>query len=297
MDTSGNLVAVWVESNMVLAKTKLVSGSWSSATTLSSATASSPRLVIDPSGNATAIWLDGGVVTAATIPFNGSWGARTALSGSGATNPELAIDPNGNVVAIWTTGGIIQSATKLFNGNWPIFFDTLSLTGIPSDFAHVAIGNNGNVVAIWYGVENSVDTIYAVSKPVNGSWGLVQVVSGAMNGNYPKIAVDPNGNAVAVWYAFNTSNNFYSDVIVQAASLPMNGTWEAPVTISNVMGLMNPANFDAHVRFDGAGNAIAVWNTSSDGETFTLQSSVLQVNGSWYRQRLWFLASMPSLKI
>jgi hypothetical protein len=281
MDTSGNLVAVWVENNMVLAKTKLVSGNWSSAATLSSATASSPRLVVDPSGNATAVWIDGGVVTAATHPFNGSWGTRTSLSGSGASNPDLAVDPSGNVVAVWTTGGIIQSATKLFNGSWPIFFDTLSLTGIPSDSAHVAIGNNGNVVAVWYGNTNSFDTIYAVSKPVTGSWGLVQVVSGEMNSINPKVAVDPNGNAVAVWYAFNAANNIYSDVTVQAASLPMNGTSEAPVILSNVLGLTNPSSLVARVAFDGSGNAIAVWNTSSDGETFTFESSVLQVNESW----------------
>lgn len=280
-DQSGNLVSVWLENTDLHAKTKPVNGNWGGSTVLSSGIASSPKLVVDPAGNATAIWIDSGVVATAYLPFNGSWGTAAHLSAAGASNPALSVDPNGDVVAVWTRNGTIESATRIFNQNWQMLPDKLSVTGIVSDSPKVAIGNNGTAVATWHGVLGSLDTIYAVSKQVNGPWGQAQVVSDSMNSVNPVVAVDPNGNAVMIWYAFEPQGSHFSDVMVKASFMPANGNWGSPVVLTTSLGDTNPSNLVPRIAFDPSGNALAVWNISFGGQVYTVQSAVLPANGTW----------------
>src|SRR3990167_6218366 len=88
MDASGNIVAIWLEGDVVVSKTKLLNQSWSSADTLSGIGASSPRIVVDTSGNATAIWIEGGAVNTADKPFGMTWSGATLLAASGNSSPQ-----------------------------------------------------------------------------------------------------------------------------------------------------------------------------------------------------------------
>lgn len=279
IDSSGNVVAVWIENGFVLSSTMPVKGNWSSPTTISGSGASVPQLTVDSNGNATAVWVQNGIINAASQPFGKSWGASTALSLSGASSPQMAEDAAGNVVAVWVFNGVIQSATHLFGGSWPGTPDTISATG--ADSPQVAIGANGNVVAVWHGVVASINAVFAANKSISQTWNAPQVISSpTLNSVYPKVAVDANGNAVAIWFRFQFVNTVYSNVVLQGATGPFNGNWTTPVDIS-LAGMYNPALLVSNVDYDGNGNAAACWNTSFDGSTFYYEAAVLPAGGGW----------------
>lgn len=279
IDASGNAVALWVENGFIKSSNFSYGGTWSSATAISNSGASSPRLAFDSTGNATAIWIEAGIISAAAKPFNGGWSASTSLSTSGATSPQIAIDTSGNIVAIWEISGSIQSSTKLIGGSWPNSPDVLAASG--ADSPQIAISASGNVVAVWHAVVSAVDTVYAISKTLNGSWGIAQAISNpTYNSVYPKIAVDVNGNAAAVWFRYTLASAVYSDVILQASTMPFNESWTPPVDIST-SGILNPSLLKACIAFDGNGNAIAFWNISEDGSTFSCCASIYSFYGTW----------------
>ena len=285
MDSSGNLVAVWLEGTSMKASTQPVNGSWTTPVTLVSSGASNPGVVVDPSGNATAIWLAGGLVQAATLPFGGTWSSASTLSAALTTSvtPQIAVDPSGNVVAVWVTAGIVQSATKPFGGTWPLTPTALSV--LPAaDSPQVAVGPTGVIVAAWHAVSSvsSMDTIYAARGAVGGSWVSAQAISNAsQNSVQPSVAVGPGGDAIVGWFTYDISGSNYSNVIFQTASLDGSGfVWETPVNVSNP-GIINPAKLVSVLQFDLVGNVAAVWTNSFDGSTYNLESAVLDLLENW----------------
>ncbi len=269
IDGNGNGLALWVENGFLKSSTQLVNMTWSAPATLSNAGASSPALAVDPMGNATALWVESETIVSATLPFRGTWSNGVVLSNAGASSPQIAVDSAGNVVAVWTLGGNIESATKLLSGNWPTNPDIIS--SITAELPQVKIGGNGNVAAVW----QSDNTIFSTHKLIDGSWSLAESISDVNSPSInAQIAVDENGNAVALWYTYSLTNAVYSNVAVQSASLPFNGSWTSSVNVSSP-GIYNPAKLIAQIAFDGSGDAIALWNTSFDGSTFNIQSSIL----------------------
>lgn len=283
MDGNGNATAIWLESGYVKARYKPANGMWSSSiATLSNAGVSFARLVVDQTGNATAIWLENGVVAASSCPFGGDWAYPTYLSSSGASFIQMDVDSDGNVVAIWARNGNVESSTLLLNGTWPSSPDVIASENGANP--SVAISSNGTVMAIWHGIVDSTYVIYVASKSISGSWSSEQSISTAgQNSAYPQIALDPNGNAIAIWYSFKVLGNQYSNVVVQAVSKPVNGSWTPPTNLSKD-GARNPANLVSLIKMDEEGNAIAVWNTSFDGSYFSVESAIKPYNQTWTSQ-------------
>ncbi len=282
MDSSGNAVAGWIQSGFFRYATKLAAGNWSAATTVSLSGTTVMRLAVDPAGNATAIWIESGTLKASNLPFGGTWAAATTL-GTGASAPQLATDAGGNAVAVWVSGGMVLSKTRLFGGLWSLVADTLAAAG---DTPQVAIGSNGTVVAVWHNTVSSVETIFAATKTIAlGLWSVGTTISTAnINSIIPSIAVDSNGNALAIWFIYipfqlpggkivNLSN-------VQAASLPVSGSWSTPVNISDT-GILNLQGLVSRVNFDALGNGIAMWNLTFDGYNFGVEANLLSSKGSW----------------
>ncbi|MBI2742347.1 MAG: hypothetical protein HYX48_00320 [Chlamydiales bacterium] len=282
IDANGDLVAAWVENGFIKASTKTVSGSWVAPVTLSATGASSPRITADLSGNAAAIWLEGGVVKGATKPFAGSWTSSTTLSSTTATSPSLAVDAAGDVVAVWARGANIESSTKLFGAAWQA---KVQITSAAAAAPHVAIGGSGantRAVVVWQGTSSGANVVFASSKLISGSWSAQQVISDINHSaGYAHVALDASANATAVWYEYNLTGSIYSQVTAQAATRDAaTGVWSPAVAISSP-GAFNPANLVARVSYDANGNAIAIWNNSFDGATFTIQSAVKPVREDW----------------
>lgn len=282
IDPSGNAVAVWVENGTIKAKTKLLNMSWSSTVTISGSSASAPRLVVDNSGNAAAVWIEGGIPKGATKPFGGSWTASTSLSSSGATSPAIAVSSAGDVIAAWVRSNNIETSTKPFGSAWQTH---VSITGTASTVPSIAIGGAGSAIRaflVWDDTSSGTNVVYSSNKLIAGSWSTKQIISDINhNAGYPSVAVDANANATAVWYRYNVSTINYSQVVVQTACRPIStGVWSQPSDISEP-GIRNPALLFAKVVYDAFGNAAAVWNTSFDDATYTIESAVKPVGENW----------------
>lgn len=282
IDTAGDAVAIWIENNFVKSSSKLVNGNWGASVIISLTGASSPRLVSDSNGNATAVWLENGVVKAATKPLNGNWSSATTLSNTNASSPTLCVDSAGDVVAAWARSGNIETNTKLFGMNWQT---RVTITSTTASIPHVAIGGSGSntrAVIVWQGTSSGNNVVYTSTKLLGGSWSSGLLISDtAHNATKPCVAVDGSGNAVAIWYAYDVTGLSYSNVVVQSSTRSnATSTWNPPKSLSNA-GIRNPASLVARVAFDTFGNAIALWNTSFDDQTFNIESAVKPVNGSW----------------
>lgn len=282
INSNGDAVVVWVENAFVKSSSKPVSGSWSSVATLSLTGASSPRLVSDNTGNATAIWVENGFIKSASKTLLGSWGAATTLSMSGASSPTICIDTLGDVVAAWVRNNNIETSTKLFGLAWQA---RVSINGNTATTPSIAVGGSGSnirAVIVWQGVASSTNMIFSSTKLIGGSWSSAQVISDAAhNAAKPQVAVDSNANAAAVWYAYDITGNSYSNVVVTTAGRPsLTGNW-SDVSGLSAPGIRNPSSLVARIAFDSIGNAIALWNTSFDDETFNIESAVKPVNGNW----------------
>ena len=116
-DTSGNAVAVWMQSdgsryniwsNRYIAST----GLWGMAVLLetdNTGDANNPQIAVDAHGNAVAVWMqsDGSrynIWSNRYIASTGLWGTAVLLETDNtgdANEPQVAIDTNGNAVAVW----------------------------------------------------------------------------------------------------------------------------------------------------------------------------------------------------
>lgn len=280
-DSSGDIVAVWVEGGFVKANSKLISGNWGTVATLSLTGASSPRIVSDLNGNATAVWLENGVVKASSKILNGSWGPAISLSGSGASSPAIAVDQAGDVIAAWVISNAVQTSTKLFGANWQT---KVSITTTGAALPSISIGGSGanaRAVVVWHESDAGINVVKSATKLISGTWSAIVALSNVnMNAAYAQVAVDPNGNANAIWYQYNVLGTSYTNVVLQTSSRLSNGTWDSPINLS-LPGIRNPANLTSGLAFDGFGNVAAVWTTSFDDENIHVQSSSQTLSGYW----------------
>lgn len=284
LDPNSNAVAVWLRYNgsnyVVQSSTAPFGGLWTVPLTVSAAgqNALEPQVAVDPSGNAVAVWtrVNGGftIAQASTLAFgSNSWSAPVDLSAAGqnAQDAHVGVDAAGNAVAVWArfngSNYIVQSSRLPFGGSWTLPVD-LSQPGQDAILSQVAVDPAGDAIAVWARFNGTNEIIQAARLPFGGSW--TAPVDLSLPGNDaqdPHLAIDKNGNAVAVWSRNNGTNN-----IVQAVYYTAGGSWSAPVDLSAT----GQNAYQAHVAFDGLGNAMAAWNRNS-----IIQVSTLPVGWNW----------------
>jgi len=134
---------------------------------------------------------------------------------------------------------------------------TISNAGVNASDPRIVMDGSGNATAAW--VENGV--IKSSSKPVAGSWGAINTLSGASGASLPKLGVDSSGNVTALWL---------ENGVVNSATLPFGGSWSAATAIS-ASGASEP-----RLAVDGSGNAVAIWTRNG-----FIESSTKLFGGSW----------------
>lgn len=280
IDLNGNIGAVWIENGFVMFCQQLTGGAWSlPAVAISSFGASEPRIAFDANGMITVLWLSNGVVSTVSKSLTGNWNSVTPLSASGAAEPQLAVDSSGNCVAIWNRQGSIESSTKLSAGSWSASPDVLASTA--GSAPQVYISSNGATVAVWHGLSSGHYAVFSSSKNIGGSWSLpAQIISTSNDNQYPQVAVDASGNALAIWYNCTISGTTYTNISLQFASCPYQGSWTTPGTITNT-NVSDPSAGDAKIAFDTKGDAIVLWKTQYVGDFYGIRTIVRNPNGSW----------------
>jgi len=288
-DGAGDAFAVWTRSDgtnqIAQAAVRPAGGAWQSPVALSGAgqDAAYPQVVADEAGNAVAVWTRAGFgeesrVQAAVRPAGGAWQAPASLSAAGedAYDAQVAIDPHGKAVAVWDrfdgANQIVQAASRAAGGSWqaPV---SLSAPGQNATHPQVAVDGQGAAVVVWQRNDGVNSIVQAAVRPVGGSWPSTAAnVSAALeNAEAAQVAVDTAGNAVAVWQRFGGA-----DTVVQAASRPVGGTWQAPVSLS-ATGQEAEA---PQVTIDGHGDAVAVWDRSAGARTI-VQAAWRPAGGAW----------------
>jgi hypothetical protein len=287
VDSGGDAVAVWKgydgADEVIEAASRPAGGSWQAPVELSGSghDASEPQVAVDSGGDAVAVWKrrEGAdyTVEAVSRPAGGNWQAPVDISavGQNASGPQVAVDPGGDAVAVWElydgTNHIVQAATSPAGGSWQTPVD-ISAIGQNASEPQVAVDPGGDAVAVWKGSGSANFIVEAASRPAGGSWQAPVAISAAgTNSEVPQVAVDQGGDAVAVWDLYDGINH-----IVQAATSPAGGSWQAPVDLSAT----GQSALEPQVAVDPAGDAVAVWERY-DGADYIVQASTSPAGGSW----------------
>jgi hypothetical protein len=283
MDPHGNLVAAWIENDVVMSNRQLYQGSWNNfPTQVSDVGATSLELIVDKAGNATAIWNQYGVIQSSTLPFSGNWSYPQGLSpnagdtppGEVAASPQISAHSAGHLAAIWEFDGAIQVSIKQSNQDWSTPA-SLSYPCPACDSPQIAIGDDETMVAVWHSTWNGVDVIYSSSTKIGEPWPKYPTLISDKDipSIHPKVAINSKGNPIAAWYRYDLSGSNYSNVRVQTTFGHSNGTWDAPMDLS-APGMKNPDSLSLEVAFNPRDMAFVLWTNSYDGSTFNLEGSV-----------------------
>lgn len=138
---------------------------------------------------------------------------------------------------------------------------TLSPTEFDGHMPRVALDPQGGAFVVWLSRDpgsDGTDRVQAVFRPAEGSFGLMQPIFDASNGQptlqipYLRVTRDAQDNKLVVWTrSFNTST---SDR-VQAAFRPAGGSFGPAQNISAA----GQNTRRVQVAFDTRGNALVVW--------------------------------------
>ena len=287
VDPSGNIMAVWVQSDgtfqNIYANRYVVGSGWGIATLLeaSEMPADSPQIVADSNGNFIAVWRQAwklvngdryGIYANRYVAGTG-WGTATTVyvdttRGDVTANgdPKIAVDLNGNAVVVWSVydwswNHTSVRANRYVAGTGWSGVTNLSTESVQSAYSpNVALDSNGNAIAVWSqdtDANNPVKGIRADRYTVGTGWGTPApieptTIAVTRTGSAPQIAFDANGNAIAVWYQYGKPG-IYANRYVAGAG------WGAAETIVDP-SISNYIDQGVQLAIDKNGNAIAVWN-------------------------------------
>ena len=200
---------------------------------------------------------------------SGSWSAASAISPVLVPDPtrgsqlnDVAVNSSGLTIAAWdqytydiggssTIGAAVQSG-----GIWAAPF-TISPTPGNSFDPKVAVGADGSMAISWIfftpdGTQQQMQV--AVKSPTDNTWTVTTLAQGPTGGvaiaQFVPVAIDAAGNVTAAWTLWNGTRH-----VVQSATLPKDGTWSLPVTLSGpttdglYLGLAVNARGDAAVTY------------------------------------------------
>ncbi len=259
-------------------------GSWQPQTILTEPNGDfgAAALSADGSGDALAIWqseIIGGRETfmeSAEAPFDAGWQPRGMLSerkrDAYAGRPELGEDAAGDAIATWQqeTSGKVATfyAERAAGGAWLAPVEIAENAFEPV----VAVNTKGDGLIAWMqSVDHGEYAIDASYRPAGGTWSQpVAVSQGEGSDDEPVIKLAPDGEALAAWRHPEGKH-----MVIQAATKPAGGEWEAPVMLSNdERNSLQPS-----VAIDAAGEAVAVWEHEVHAEV--VQYAIKAPGGGW----------------
>lgn len=211
------------------------------------------KVKFDGAGNAFAFWLrSNGYPPGSMVPTfslvasrysaaSGTWGAEQVVSG--ADN----VSPYGS-----------QNVT------------TSTIVGVEGyDFA---VNAAGDAVAVWRGAMTDSSGNYNIKAAryfaATNTWGGVANLqapsAGANMASFPRVAIDAAGTAIVMW---QQPPGMYASVS------SLNGAWSRTAIASAAWGT-------ATLKFDSAGNAVAIWNSQLTTPSFSYEVKALRYNGT-----------------
>ena len=299
MDSSGNIIAVWVQGDgtsnnyqNIYANRYTAGGGWGTPTLLetSDMPADSPLVATDSNGNAIAVWhqawnlVNGtnyGLYANRYVPGVG-WGAATTVFADTSTTSttanapdQLAFDANGNAMVAWTFyewswNHTSVHTTRYVAGTGWAAAELMDTGTASASSPSVAFDAAGNATVLWVQGDSGNDVVYANRYVPGTGWGTATLVDTAARGgaSAPRMVFTSDGNAIATWFNYGLLG------ITADRYLAASG-WGTPVTIIET----GDTGYDQGLQFalDKSGNAVAVWNNYGGG----LFASRTLAGGNW----------------
>lgn len=222
---------------------------------------------------------DGNESAPATPPASTpkSWGEAQLIEfvDADAGSPQIAVDGAGNAIAVWAQGGEIRANRfSASSGDWGLApLPVISAGSAVSP--QVALDGAGNAFAVWKQFNGGFNIWANRFDAVGGTWGTAQEIETNPGvASDPRIAVDGAGNALAVWPKDDGTNSIWANRF-NAGTV----AWGIAQRIENDDGFAS----SPEIAFDGAGDAMAVWE-QSDGTRTSIWAN--RFSGAWNEARL-----------
>lgn len=321
-NSSGNAMAVWIDSNIVKAS-EFKDGTWGTFTSISTnaGTNTSSKVAFDDSGKALAIWVATGPPNSVhSAFFNGTSWSEPPISPLDTSNvntfvsPVVAMNGSGNGLSAWIELGTNNVRSSTFNFS---FWNIATTIGTGNGTVSIAENKNSQGVAVW--TNGGVAT---ANQFISNAWQVATPI-GEPGDVAPEVGIDSNGKAHAVWLltpsgtvktsTFNGISWSASQVLSTGTgninphigvasdgtavatwidssgaiqSAIYNGTsWSTPVLVSN-----SPAAKEQDLSVSDNGNALVVWAAAASNE---IDSIGLPLGGSWEDQEVVGIFSNP----
>jgi hypothetical protein len=292
IDTGGNAVAVWHQSDLTRSKIwsnrYTPTGGWGIAQRIDGIIpndARSPRVAVDPSGNALAVWVQSdntqNSIWANRYTPDGGWEIAELIErdDAGAASPaRVVIDPRGNALAVWVQ---VDGSRNIWANRYTPIDGWLVAQRIDGNNPNnglgpqLAIDPDGNALAVWVQVEGTAIHIWSNRYTPGGGWRVPERIeeNNAGTPQGPQVAIGPSGNALAVW-AQDDGGGFN---VVWSNRYTSTDGWETPERID---GNTSSEASIPQVAIDSNGNALAVW-LQSDNAGNRIWANRYTPTGGW----------------
>ncbi|HJU83042.1 MAG TPA: hypothetical protein VJ600_02425 [Holophagaceae bacterium] len=243
LDSSGNAIAVWTETDGThyhLWANRFTASAWGTATQLennANGDVNPPSLAGDTGGDAIATWAqpDATAMSAYAIVYTAGtgWGSVTPLEGSSnavdgypySARVRVAMNATGTAAVTWDqfngTYNQVYCATYTPGSGWAAGISIVSGSG-NVNLPNAAIDSAGNYVLVFFYSSTvysyrSIDGNIAVASTGSTPWVI---------GDPPTLALDDSGDAVVAWIDGSDTTNWVNSFLA-------NGAWRTPIHIQN----------------------------------------------------------------
>ncbi len=284
LDSEGNATAVWDRwdgtATVVETAYRPAGSPWGEPEVLSPPDSMAPNVVVDRNGVLTVVWerrtsVNHFAIESVSRPPGQEWTEPVEVTEfEQGANPDawLAVDWEGNNTVVWRQGETIMSSFRVFANSWG---EPEPLSGDHSFTPQTAMDARGDATAVWMHYDGGDPVVESAYRPEQGEWEDPTLVSepGEAGGN-PRVAVDGKGDSLVVWRGEYEGQEF-----VRAAYRPAEGSWSAPVNVSNE----GEQVVSLRAAVDPGGNAIVAWSGSfgKEGEHDTVRTAYKPVGEGW----------------
>jgi hypothetical protein len=305
---NGNALLLWRVSNggvysLVKSEYDAASDTWTHATAIADnfsmdgVQAQGAQGCFDDAGNAFVTWngIDGawGVFMSRYDAATETWTHPStfddaiSLPGTDAQSPELSCAGNGDAMVVWGQNSHsylshYRAATQTWNhpATADDFFSVDTASYSYSAYANVSLDDDGNAIVMW----RQGGILLGSYDASADTWTLPASTADAITTNGARqssmsIARADNGDLLLVWSepdSNNTSQVFMSHYDAGA------GIWTHPADIDDNISPDGSAAQNPRAAFDGAGNALVVWEQEDqDGFGALLKSHYAAATDTW----------------
>jgi len=315
MDSNGNAIAVWMQTDVVTGRTNIWANRYVAETgwdvaqlleTDDTGDAALPRIAVDPvSESGLAVWQqsDGTRTIIMANHFDAAssaWGVAQSIetvtgSTGDAVTPQVAMNSAGNGIAVWRqfegTQYHIMANTYTAGVGWGTAQAIESNAG-DAIAPQVALDSGGNAIAVWRQADGAQINVW-VNRYAAGAWGATPqsfvptdtVTTDTGDAAAPQVAVDPDGDGIVVWQQQQTPTtstvNPPNDVWATHYSAASSSWDPTPRLLETASGnAINP-----RIAMDDTGNGLAVWQ-QTDGARYNIWASRYAAGTGWATAQL-----------